>query len=831
MLVPAVILIVTGLLVVVSIAEPIVTRLKVPIAVAYAFIGIGIGLVSHLMRQYYDFPADGVGSLLTDPPFDSSIFIFVLMPILIFQAAINIDVREIAEDAVPVVMLSVIAVVVATLFVGGFMHWVSGFSLMACLLLGAVISTTDPVAVIGILRDVGAPARLGRLLEGESLFNDAAAITLFALFLGYVLQPQPVDVAGAVMQFVVLGGGGAIFGYLAGRAICLALAFVGDRPMSQVSLCLAAPYLAFVAAELWVNVSGVVAVVIVGITLNLYGPGYATPVGWNQFKAMSNQLDYWASALIFVLASILVPRLLAGATWSDLFLILMLVVASFIARGMILFGVQPILQRFGLSPPIDPRYSLVIFWGGLRGALTLALALALTENQQIPAEVQRFIAVLATGYVLFTILVQGTTLHYVMRLTGLDKLSPLDAALRQQVLGVAQTNVRETLTKAASLYELQDLEIEERLETSSELEEKHDVAEFGRESRMTLGLVTLARREREIILEQFRERTISFSIVSDMLAESARLIDSARTGGEKGYAAVAAQNLELPQRLRIAHGLHRRLGVDSYFSRLLSDRFEILLASRIVLMRLEPFIKETIRPVLGLDVASRAAELLQDRRQALQRAVDSLGLQFPEYAQELKRSFVVRTALRHEELEYENLYEQSIIGPELHRDLKMRVASRRDQADKRPPLDLGLDIHELIRRFPLFAALNEQQVTEMADLMKPVFTLPGEVLIHQGDEGDAAYFISSGAVEVRAGDREIRLGTGDVFGELALLTSGPRTADVISIAYCSLLRLEARDFNTFIAANPDVAAHIEAVASKRMRENAGAQAARKPAKK
>lgn len=830
MLVPAVILIVTGLLIVVSIAEPIVTRLKVPIAVAYAFIGIGIGIVSHLVRQYYDFPADGVGVLLTDPPFDSSIFIFVLMPILIFQAAINIDVREIAEDAVPVVMLSVIAVIVATLFVGGFMHWVSGFSLMACLLLGAVISTTDPVAVIGILRDVGAPARLGRLLEGESLFNDAAAITLFALFLGYVLQPQPLDIPGAVIQFVVLGAGGAIFGYLAGRAICLALAFVGDRPMSQVSLCLAAPYLAFVAAELWVNVSGVVAVVVVGITLNLYGPGYATPVGWNKFKAMSNQLDYWASALIFVLASILVPRLLAGATWADLFLVLMLVVASFIARGIVLFGAQPILQRFKLSPPIDPRYSLVIFWGGLRGALTLALALALTENQQIPAEVRRFIAVLATGYVLFTILVQGTTLHYVMRLTGLDKLSPLDAALRQQVLGVAQTNVRETLTKAASLYELPDIELEERFGLPGE-PETPDVAEFGRESRMTLGLVTLARREREIILEQFRERTISFSIVSDMLAESARLIDSARTGSEKGYAAAAAQNLELPQRLKLAHGLHRRLGVDSYFSRLLSDRFEILLASRIVLMRLAPFITETIRPVLGLDVASRAAELLQDRRQALQRAVDSLSLQFPEYAQELKRNFVVRTALRHEELEYENLYEQSIIGPELHRDLKMRVASRRDHADKRPPLDLGLEIHELIRRFPLFAALSEQQVEEMAGLMNPVFTLPGEVLIRKGDEGDAAYFISSGAVEVRAGDREIRLGTGDVFGELALLTSGSRTADVISIAYCSLLRLDARDFNTFIAANPDVAAHIEAVAAKRMRENAGAQSAKKPVKK
>jgi monovalent cation:H+ antiporter, CPA1 family len=207
--------------------------------------------------------------------------------------------------------------------------------------------------------------------------------------------------------------------------------------------------------------------------------------------------------------------------------------------------------------------------------------------------------------------------------------------------------------------------------------------------------------------------------------------------------------------------------------------------------------------------------------------VDSLTLQFPEYALELKRSFVLRTALRREELEYDGLYEQSIIGPELHRDLRMHIASRRGRADKRPQLDLGLDIRDLVKNFPLFATLSEEQVDDMVRLMHPVFTLPGEVLIRKGEEGDAAYFISSGAVEVHAGERQIRLGTGDVFGELALLTSEPRTADVISIAYCSLLRLDAGDFNTFIAANPNVAAHIEAVAAKRIRENAGARRAKK----
>ncbi len=826
MLVPAIVLIVCALLAMVSLVEPIAARFNVPISVASALLGIGIGVGALLLRTNFDFEPAGVMSLLVDPPVGSSIFIFVLMPILVFQSAVGIDVRQIAEDATPIVVLSVFAVVVATFFIGGVVHWASGFPLIACLLLGAVVATTDPVAVIGILRDVGAPARLGRLLEGESLFNDAAAITLFVLFLGYVLAPQPVDVLGGVLQFALLGGGGAIFGYLVGRVSCVLLAFVGDRPMAQVTLCLAAPYLAFILAETVLHVSGVVSVVGVGVTLNLFGPGYASPVGWNQFRAILDQLDYWAGSLIFVLASILVPRLLTGATWGDLVLVLVLVVAALVARAIVLFGTLPVLQRFRLSAKVDSRYSLVIVWGGLRGALTLALALSITENTQVPFEVQRFIAVLATGFVLFTILVQGTTLHRVMRLVGLDKLSPLDTALRQQVLGVAQTNVRETLSRTATLYGLPELEKQE-FASSSEPVELADVADFDRGHRMTLGLVTLARHERELILENFRERTISFSIVSDMLANSARQIDRSRTGGERGYAEAAKESLELPSRLRLAHGLHRRLGVDTYFARLLSDRFEILLASRIVLMRLEPFIRQTIRPVLGEDVAVRAGELLAERREGLQRAVDSLTLQFPEYALELKRSFVLRTALRREELEYDGLYEQSIIGPELHRDLRMHIASRRGRADKRPQLDLGLDIRDLVRNFPLFATLSEEQVDDMVRLMHPVFTLPGEVLIHKGEEGDAAYFISSGAVEVHAGERQIRLGTGDVFGELALLTSEPRTADVISIAYCSLLRLDAGDFNTFIAANPNVAAHIEDIAAKRIRENAGARRAKK----
>src|SRR5688572_9305626 len=154
MLVPAAVLIVAALLALVSLVEPVAARLKVPISVAYALLGICIGSLFLYVRSTYSMEGDGVLVQIMSPNIGSSVFIYVLMPILLFQSAVNIDVRQIAEDAAPIILLSVVAVVFATFLIGGVVHWASGFSLMVCLLLGAVVATTDPVAVIGILRDV-----------------------------------------------------------------------------------------------------------------------------------------------------------------------------------------------------------------------------------------------------------------------------------------------------------------------------------------------------------------------------------------------------------------------------------------------------------------------------------------------------------------------------------------------------------------------------------------------------------------------------------------------------------------------------------------------------
>ncbi len=150
-----------------------------------------------------------------------------------------------------------------------------------CLLIGSIISTTDPSAVVSIFRSISAPRRLARIIEGESLLNDAAAIALFGLFMGFVMPGmQDPTLGGALAQFPMLIFGGALTGWLAARCAVWVMSAFGRYELAQVSISVALPYLAYIVAEQSVGASGVIAVVVAGLTLNLTGPGRLPPQAW-----------------------------------------------------------------------------------------------------------------------------------------------------------------------------------------------------------------------------------------------------------------------------------------------------------------------------------------------------------------------------------------------------------------------------------------------------------------------------------------------------------------------------------------------------------------------
>lgn len=825
---PIILSVLAVLLLVISLAQPLAGIVRLPFSVLLAVIGIVIGSVaSFLWYTEFTDAFNEVARAVLDFPVGSTAFLYVFLPTLLFQTALTLDVRRMAPDWVPILVLAVLAVLIATVIIGLALFPLAGQPLIVCLLLGAIVATTDPIAVVGIFRDIGAPARLGRLVEGESLLNDAAAITLFSVFLAVLVAAQPLDVVDASLSFARTLVTGALVGYVGARTAAWLIGSIPDHRAAKVSISFALPYLVYIVAEQGLGVSGVIGVVVAGMTLNLLGPARASPDGWSYLTGVWDQVAFWASSLVFVLAAILVPRLLADLAWIDLLLIFVVTAAALLARVLVLFGVLPLLTLLSLSPPVSRSYRLVILWGGLRGAVTLALALAVTENPAFSPEVHRFVAILATGFVLFTLLVQGTTMRCLIQGLGLDRLSPRDLALRGQVLAVALANVRDTVETVAELYKVGPATaLAEARRYAERIDASAAYTELGQElsdlERLSLGLVTLAGRERDVVLEHYRARTVSAALVQPLLAQAEQLLDKARAGGRTEFQRAVRQTMAFDWRFGIAQLLHRRLHIGGPLERLLARRFEMLFATRIIVGELAPFSERKIVPLLGPRVGEVLGEVMERRREAIEGALEALRLQYPSFAEALERRLLRKTALRQEELEYDVLLADGLIGPELHADLRRSVEEERSKAEVQPRLDLALNAPELLAQLPLFSEFTAEQLAALAKRLRPIFATPGERLIRRGDPGDAVYFIASGAVEVSIPGHKIRLGRGDFVGEIALITGLPRQSDVHAISYCFLLRLDVRDFQTFLAHHPMIRRHIEEVAAQRVAANADA---------
>ncbi|HJU12690.1 MAG TPA: cation:proton antiporter, partial [Candidatus Binataceae bacterium] len=179
-----ILILIAALLVVVSVIQPVAARLGFAPPVLLAVVGVAIGLIAAVFMRNETLPGfAAIAGAIVSLPIHSDVFLYVFLPLLLFETALNIEVRRIIEDAAPILLLAVVAVLVATLTIGAALVPMAEVPAIACFMLGAIVATTDPVAVIAIFRDVGAPARLSRLVEGESLLNDAAAITIFMVLL------------------------------------------------------------------------------------------------------------------------------------------------------------------------------------------------------------------------------------------------------------------------------------------------------------------------------------------------------------------------------------------------------------------------------------------------------------------------------------------------------------------------------------------------------------------------------------------------------------------------------------------------------------------------
>src|SRR5262249_757035 len=275
-----------------------------------------------------------------------------------------------------------------------------------------------------------------------------------AVLFGVLSTGAKPDIGSAALEFLVAFIGGGLFGLLAGRVLLRAMVAMREDRLAESTLTVAAAYGVFVVAGRSLHVSGVAAVLGAALVVSAVGRSRIAPENWAFLTDLWSQVAFWARSLIFVLASLMVPRLLGSVGWHDLLLLGVLIAAAFAARLLVLFLLMPMLEWLKLSAPISPAFKVALTWVGLRGAVTLVLALAATEHPLLPHDVQRFVALLATGFVLFTLFVNGTTLRVVIGLLGLDRLSPRNQVLRDRVLAVSYAEVSDAVRALAREHDV-----------------------------------------------------------------------------------------------------------------------------------------------------------------------------------------------------------------------------------------------------------------------------------------------------------------------------------------------------------------------------------------
>jgi CPA1 family monovalent cation:H+ antiporter len=592
--------------------------------------------------------------------------------------------------------------------------------------------------------------------------------------------------------------------------------------VTEITISVACAYMTFVVGQEFLHISGIIAVVTAAMVFASDTRTRLSPGTWDILLITWRQLEFWGTSLIFILAAMLAPRMLGDVQWIDALAVGALFFAALAARAIVLWVLLPMLSWFGLSQPISNEYKLVLCWGSLRGAVTVALALLAAseiggsayETQLTPEA--RFIFVMAMGYVLVTLLVAAPTLRPLMKFLKLDKLSPEERLVRDRVMALSRGRVHENLVQVAHTLGLSEaLTPQQHPHTA----EAAGTGKLSRDDLVLAGLIVVANRETELSLEYLQRGLVGRTVAERLRADAGRVLDGVRQSGNVGYLSAALGNQKLTRRFRTALWLQRSFGWSGPLAEEIANRFELFLVKELMLRELLSFADAKVAQLIGQHATFTVKEALEGRVQAISGAIAALDLQYPDFTKAMRTRYLERLAIGLEEAEYRGQHDQSLISTEVFESLEEDRSLRRQVASSRPPLDLGLQLTEMLAKVPIFASLKEDQIARLAQMLTPELFTPGERVIRAGDQGDKMYFIASGVVDVLVAPDPVRLKAGAFFGEMALLSDKPRNADVVSAGYTNMLVLKRRDFDALLKAHPGLRDKIEEIARKREAEN------------
>lgn len=424
-----------------AIFKSLFQRTRIPYTVGLFAIGLAAGIMNR-MGVFHGMPQfsaalDSVANINPD------LILYIFLPILIFDAAYELNLHIFKKTLTNATLLAAPGLIICMILTAGVLMAISFFvpgyekwTWASALMFGALISATDPVAVVALLHELKTSKRFSTLVDAESLLNDGTGIVCFMLFYGITVWGRN-DELTPILEFCQVVAGGAILGFIAARLVIWFITRVNSEEMIQNSVIILSAYLVFILAQLYLGISGVIALVAFGLTIAYVGKPRLKPQVNIFMGSFWELLTYIANTLIFIIVGIVIAEKV-DFSWSHCAILLLVYIALNIIRYITIMMLYPIMKRSGYG--LNKKESIILTWGGLRGALGMTLALMVSYTPAIPEEIRSQVLFFTAGTVTLTLCINATTMRWLLNKLGLIYIPTARTMMENKIQNLLHEN-------------------------------------------------------------------------------------------------------------------------------------------------------------------------------------------------------------------------------------------------------------------------------------------------------------------------------------------------------------------------------------------------------
>ncbi len=661
-------------------------RVRLPHTVFLVIIGLVLGLLAQ-------FPAFHFFSEFTLTP---ELLFYLLLPTLIFESAYNINVRRMVEDTTIILILSIIGLIVSTLVIGAGLYYILAFMgftvpFMVTLLFGALISATDPVAVLALFKEYGAPRRLSLIFEGESLFNDATAVALFLVLLevarfGYHGADT---ITEGVISFTSMMIGGVIFGILMGGIFAKLVGIARENEIASITLTIVLAHTTFILAEIvshhlviggiHLPLSPIIATTVAALLMGNYGRSKIHPRAEEFVENLWGQLAFMANSLIFILIGVLfvnVPTL--DPAMLGVVAITIFVVA--IARAISIYPVVGIFNAFSKDPAKIPlAWQHLLSWGSLRGALAVTMVLLIPDDLAfagwgLSMTPKEFLLSLTVGCIFATLFIKATTIQRFMKRLHLDDLTEIEKVEAQE----ARALIHHEVCDRIKIYEQRgyiDPSIASELSGTHQAMYHEACQDLGSPNTKVLAERVLRMYaigiETKHLKELYHHNEVSESVYRRLTGKLQLQLEAVEHGNLAPNMSIHTDGKDVFEVL--AKGLRNIIKPDTEKMKIdnlyMYYRAQTVI-SRKVLKELSAIDKSSAEHIFNAEALAQVITLYTTFQSQSEKKMSDLAAAHPEQLQTLSRSLAVLGTRKIEENILSELYERQLITPKLYIALK-----------------------------------------------------------------------------------------------------------------------------------------------------------------